>query len=55
MEEEVRMKNILDEIKRNIDDLSSRKSTTIANSQSTIESIVEDIRVIPDHITVFFF
>ena len=50
MAEEVRMKNILDEIKRNFEDLSSRKSTTIANSQSTIESIVDDIIVIPDYI-----
>lgn len=50
MAEEQRMTNILNEIKRNFEDLSSRKSTTISNSHSTIESIADDIRVIPEYI-----
>jgi len=50
MAEEQRMTDILNEIKRNFEDLSSRKSTTISNSHSTIESIADDIRVIPEYI-----
>ncbi|MEE9410493.1 MAG: hypothetical protein V3V41_06165 [Candidatus Heimdallarchaeota archaeon] len=50
MEEEQKMNEILAEIGRNIEDLSSRKTSIISNSNSTIDTILDDVRVIPDYI-----
>ena len=50
MSEEERMIGILEDIKRDIEELSSRKSNVISTTNMTIESTADDVRAIPDYI-----
>jgi len=45
-----KLTNLLEEIKRDIEELASRVSATISTSKVTIDSTKDDIRVIPDYI-----
>lgn len=47
---EEKLQDLLDEIKRDFDELSSRISATISNSNMTITSSKDDVRVIPEYI-----
>jgi len=49
MSEEI-LSNLLEEIKKDIEELYSRVSATISNSNMTIDSTKDDVRVIPDYI-----
>jgi chromosome segregation ATPase len=48
--EEERMIGILEDIKRDIEELSSRKSNIISTTNMTIETIIDDVRAIPAYI-----
>jgi len=50
MAEEERMIGILEDIKRDIEELSSRKSNVISTTNMTLESTVDDVRAIPNYI-----
>ncbi len=50
MSEEERMIGILEDIKRDIEELSSRKSNVISTTNMTIESTTDDVRAIPAYI-----
>ena len=50
MMSEEKLTNLLEEIKRDVEELSSRVSATISTSKVTIDSTKDDVRVIPDYI-----
>lgn len=50
MSEEERMIGILEDIKRDIEELSSRKTNVVSTTNMTIESTVDDVRAIPNYI-----
>ncbi len=47
---EEKLQNLLEEIKRDIEEVSTRISATVQNSNMTIDSTKEDVRVIPEYI-----
>ena len=50
MSEEERMIGILEDIKRDIEELSSRKTNVISTTNMTIESTADDVKAIPNYI-----
>ena len=51
MAEEERMITIIDDIKRDVEELTSRNTSVISNTNQMLESVVDDIRAIPEYIT----
>ena len=45
-----KLNEILSELKRGIEELSSRSSSVVAKSNVTIESITDDVRVVPEYL-----
>ncbi len=50
MAEEERMITIIGDIKRDVEELTSRNTSVISNTNQTLESVVEDIRAIPEYV-----
>ena len=46
MAEEERMITIIGDIKRDVEELTSRNTSVISNTNQTLESVVDDIRAI---------
>ena len=51
MAEEDRMITIIGEIKRDVEELISRNTSVNSNTNQTLESVIDDIRAIPEYIT----
>ena len=51
MAEEERMITIISDIKRDIEELTSRNTSVISNTNQTLESVIEDIVAIPEYIS----
>ena len=47
---EEKLQNLIGEIKRDLEEISSRISATVSNSNMTLESTKDDIRVIPEYL-----
>ncbi len=50
MAEEERMITIIGDIKRDVEELTSRNTSVISNTNQTLESITDDIRAIPEYV-----
>ena len=50
MAEEERMITIIGDIKRDVEELTSRNTSVISNTNQTLESVVDDIRAIPEYV-----
>ncbi len=50
MAEEERMITIIGDIKRDVEELTSRNTSVISNTNQTLESIIDDIRAIPEYV-----
>ncbi|MHA1201512.1 MAG: hypothetical protein ACTSQ4_03215 [Candidatus Heimdallarchaeaceae archaeon] len=50
MAEEERMITIIGDIKRDIEELTSRNTSVISNTNQTLESVIDDIRAIPEYV-----
>ncbi|MHA1345483.1 MAG: hypothetical protein ACTSVO_10405 [Candidatus Heimdallarchaeaceae archaeon] len=51
MAEEERMITIISDIKRDIEELTSRNTSVISNTNQTLESVIEDVVAIPEYIS----
>jgi chromosome segregation ATPase len=50
MAEEERMITIIGDIKRDVEELTSRNTSVISNTNQTLESVIDDIRAIPEYV-----
>ncbi len=50
MAEEERMITIIGDIKRDVEELTSRNTSVISNTNQALESVVDDIRAIPEYV-----
>jgi len=50
MAEEERMITIIGDIKRDVEELTSRNTSVISNINQTLESVVDDIKAIPEYV-----
>ena len=51
MSEEERMIKIIGDIKQDVEELTSRNTSVISNTNHTLESVTDDLRAIPEYIT----